>query len=156
MRRVAILVGVCWLALAGVASAGVVIVIIGPRTPDAHSTRGMQLKFTPSVGDAGTDFKGVASGFKPGEYVTVWNYEGEHSSQLNGGFATKSGRLTIYRQTAAGISGGKGKVCAQGVRTKRVACGNYTVRTTGGGTDNGAGGYTPPQSDGDFTPPTSG
>jgi hypothetical protein len=155
MRRIAALAVVCWLGLTGAASSGVVIVIIGPKTPDAHSTRGMKLKFSPIAGDAGTDFKGVASGFKPGEYVTVWNYEGDHSSQLNGGFASDSGRLTIYRQTAAGISGGKGKVCAQGVRTKRVACGSYTVRATGGGTD-GSAGYTPPTSDGSWTPPTSG
>jgi hypothetical protein len=61
--------------------------------------------------------------------------------------------VTIYRQTAAGISGGRRKVCLQGERTKRVACANYRVRPNGGGTGPG---YTPPTTDPGYTSPTTG
>lgn len=149
-------------ALAATAAARV-IVIVGPNTPRAHSSPGMVFHFKPRKGPAGTQFKGTARGFARGEYVTAWEFsKGGHSSQLLGDTASARGRITVYRQTAAGISSGKRKVCLQGERTRRVACANYRVK--GGGripTDpytppTTGPGYTPPQTGPGYVPPGSG
>jgi hypothetical protein len=142
-------------ALASAAAARVVIVIIiGPNTPNAHSSPGMIMRFSPRVGDAGETFTGTARGFKPGEYVTAWEFQGRKGTQLLGGQATRKGTLKVYRTTAVGITaGGRRKLCLQGERTKRVACGNYRVRASGGGTGPG---YVPPTTDPGYTPPTTG
>jgi len=154
----------CVAAAATVASADIII-ILGPATPKAHSTRGMHMRITPHTGDAGTEFKAVASGFAHGEYVAVWEYyklDGKnHSTQLNGGTANGKGRLAIYPQTATGVSvAGTRKLCAQGQRTKRVACGSFRIKdapdSQQGGSDQTGGGYTPPSSDGGYTPPSTG
>ncbi|MEX0993613.1 MAG: hypothetical protein WDZ37_06420 [Solirubrobacterales bacterium] len=129
----------------------------------------MKMRFVPNAKvTAGDELHAIASGFRRGEYVTVWLYTGKrfrHSSQLNGGFAT-GGKLDIYRQTAAGITKtSRQKLCAQGVRTKRVACGVYKVKAGedgDGGSDGGGGspttgpGYTPPATGPGYVPPASG
>jgi hypothetical protein len=141
------------LSITGQAS-GRIIVIIGPTTPHAKSTPGMAMRFKPRVADASAVFKGVAHGFKPGEYVTAWEFSrGGHSTQLNGKFSNRRGRVTIHRQTAAGISSGRRKICLQGERTKRVACARYRVRATGLETGPG---YVPPADAPDYVAPTTG
>lgn len=148
-------------AVSAAAASADIIIILGPQTPDAHSTRGMHMKITPHSGPAGTEFKAEGRGFAHGEYVAVWEYLGQHSTQLNGGTADGHGRLAIYPQTAAGVSGaGKRKLCAQGQRTKRVACGSFRVTEapSSGGSDQtgGGGGYTPPSTGPGYVPPGSG
>src|SRR5919199_1058943 len=114
----AVALAVACLAAPAAARHRVVIIVLGPKTPNARSTHGMKMRFTPKRGDAGTTFKGLARGFKGGEYVTVWEFSGKSwsdSTQLLGGTADGRGRLTVYRQTAAGITGGgRRKVCLQG------------------------------------------
>jgi hypothetical protein len=134
-RRLSIALGVV-LALAGAATAaGVVVVtpgvtyVLGPTTPAAHSSPGMSLGLTPRALPAGRVVHGLARGFIPGEYVTVWEYRGRHSSQLLGGTASGRGRVALSRQTLAGITKpGAIKLCLQGERSRRVACARYTVR----------------------------
>lgn len=124
----------------------------------------MSLKFSPDEITAGSTADGVASGFTSGEYVAIWQYRklnGKNfSSQLNGGTASAKGKLEISVDTAAGISKGKRKVCAQGLRTKRVACGSYKIKeddsSESGDTQNGDSNYTPPTSDNDYQSPTVG
>lgn len=154
------------LALAGPAAARhIVIIILGPTTPNAHSTPGMRMRFTPRSGEAGTTFKGVARGFTPGEYVTAWEFRGKRSTQLLGDNATGAGRLTVYRDTVAGITpAGRRKLCLQGERSRRIACAVFVVREPradpapaedpAGGT--GGGGYVPPSTGPGYVPPGSG
>jgi len=108
----------------------VIVWILGPSTPNAHSSHGMRMKMSPRVGNAGKTFVGNARGFKAGEYVTAWEFsKGGHSTQLLGGNATKKGKLRVDRSTIAGISKpGHHKICLQGERSRRVACGNYRIR----------------------------
>lgn len=170
------------LALAASASSfHIIFVVLGPKTPKARSTHGMKLTFKPSKGPAGTQFKGTGCCFRSGEYVTAWQYKGGRSSQLLGGNAPRSGRLPVFKDTIPGISKrGRYKLCLQGERTRRVACGSFTI-TPGtvdgvsgpegpetkpdsgeGGTGPGyvppttGPGYVPPTSDGDYQPPTVG
>lgn len=132
---------------------------LGPTTPMAQSTKGMKVKILgPTTVNAGAQIHLVARGFARGEYATVWLYTGKgfkHSSQLNGGVAD-GGKLDVYRQTVAGITGaGKQKLCVQGMRTKRVACGVYTVRATPVDSGGGDSGYQPPTIGPGYIPPGS-
>lgn len=132
---------------------------LGPTTPKAQSTKGMKMKIIgPKTVNAGTEIHMVARGFARGEYTTVWLYTGRgftHSSQLNGGVA-QGGKLDVYRQTVAAITGaGKQKLCVQGLRTKRVACGVYTVRATAADSGGGDSGYQSPTIGPGYIPPGS-
>src|SRR5680860_820534 len=131
-----------------------IIIIIGPTTPNAHSTPGMKMSFRARRGPAGTTFKSVARGFRRGEYVTAWEFSrGGRSTQLNGGFASRRGRVVVHRTTIAGISTtGSKKVCLQGERSRHVACARYRVTRTGGGTGPG---YVPPETGPGYVPPGS-
>lgn len=174
-RRLATLAlaAVATLALAVPAGAFhiVVVIVLGPTTPKAASTHGMKLRVTPRSAPVGTTFEGVATRFGSGEYVTVWEFRGKgwkKSKHLPGGFAKANGSIEMIRYSGYGGTGPR-KLCAQGERTRRVACGIFVVtepvdvpEDEGGDTPTGdqkpetGPGYEPPQVGPGYVPPGSG
>jgi hypothetical protein len=157
--------------------AGCELFILGPHTPNPRSSPHMGFKIKPSRVKAGKTLVATAHGFLAGEYVTIWDYTGRHwshSSELNGGNATRRGTLTFDRETTwPETAAGKHKICLQGERSHRVACATYTVLsggpTTGpgfqepgssssgsGSSSSGTSGWTPPTTGPGYQPPPSG
>lgn len=176
-RRLATLVLAAVATLAFAVPAGafhiLVIIVLGPTTPKAASTHGMKLRVTPRSAPVGTTFDGVATRFRAGEYVTLWEFRGKgwkKSKRLPGGVAKSDGSLELIRDSGYGGTGRR-KLCAQGERTRRVACGTYEVTEPvdapgpddeGGDTPSGdlapeiGPGYVPPQVGPGYVPPESG
>jgi hypothetical protein len=108
----------------------------------------MSFHMRPSRTKAGGTLHATARGFLPNEYVTIWDYTGNHwhghAAELPGGNATVHGTLSFDRETVPNITNvGMRKICLQGERSHRVACATYRVLSAGPAVGPG---YVPPGS----------